>query len=48
GEHGVGLRKTKYQESEHGEALSLMREVKESFDPLGLLNPGKIFPDSQD
>ena len=48
GEHGVGLRKTKYQESEHGEALSLMRVVKKSFDPLGLLNPGKIFPGSED
>jgi len=44
GEHGVGLRKMKYQETEHGEALSLMREVKEVFDPLGLLNPGKVIP----
>ena len=44
GEHGVGLRKMKYQEAEHGEALSLMREVKEMFDPLGLLNPGKVIP----
>jgi D-lactate dehydrogenase (cytochrome) len=44
GEHGVGLRKMKYQEAEHGEALSLMREVKEMFDPLGLLNPGKVVP----
>ena len=44
GEHGVGLRKTKYQEAEHREALSLMRQVKEIFDPLGLLNPGKVFP----
>jgi D-lactate dehydrogenase (cytochrome) len=44
GEHGVGLRKTKYQEAEHREALSLMRQIKELFDPLGLLNPGKVFP----
>ena len=44
GEHGVGLRKMKYQEAEHGEALSLMREIKEMFDPLGLLNPGKVIP----
>ena len=44
GEHGVGLRKMKYQEAEHGEALSLMRQVKEIFDPLGLLNPGKVIP----
>lgn len=45
GEHGVGLRKMKYQEEEHGaEALSLMREVKRLFDPAGLLNPGKVIP----
>jgi D-lactate dehydrogenase (cytochrome) len=48
GEHGVGLRKIKYQESEHGEGLSLMREVKKSFDPLGLLNPGKVLPNAQE
>jgi D-lactate dehydrogenase (cytochrome) len=46
GEHGVGIRKMKYQEAEHGEALSLMREVKKLFDPLGLLNPGKVIPPS--
>ena len=48
GEHGVGLRKIKYQESEHGEALYLMREIKKSFDPLGLLNPGKVLPNAQE
>lgn len=45
GEHGVGLRKLKYQEKEHGEeALALMRGVKALFDPLGILNPGKVIP----
>ncbi len=44
GEHGVGLRKIKYQESEHGEALSLMQEIKQMLDPQGLLNPGKVLP----
>jgi FAD/FMN-containing dehydrogenase len=24
----------------------VMREVKELFDPLGILNPGKVLPDS--
>ncbi len=47
GEHGVGLRKIKYQESEHGEALSVMQEVKQMLDPPGLLNPGKVLPDPQ-
>jgi D-lactate dehydrogenase (cytochrome) len=48
GEHGVGLRKIKYQKSEHGEALSLMQEVKHMLDPQGLLNPGKVLPNSQE
>jgi len=25
--------------------LKLMRKIKEVFDPNGILNPGKIFPD---
>jgi FAD/FMN-containing dehydrogenase len=24
----------------------VMREVKELFDPLGILNPGKVLPDA--
>jgi len=24
----------------------LMRNIKKAFDPRGILNPGKIFPDS--
>ena len=47
GEHGVGLRKVKYQQAEHGEALSVMREMKELLDPAGLLNPGKVLPEPQ-
>jgi len=42
GEHGVGRGKMKYMEAEHGEALSLMREIKRGFDPQNILNPGKI------
>ncbi|MFP6584396.1 MAG: FAD-linked oxidase C-terminal domain-containing protein [Candidatus Hydrogenedentota bacterium] len=46
GEHGIGLGKLKYMESEHGaSAVQLMRDVKELFDPKGILNPGKILPD---
>jgi len=46
GEHGVGITKAPYLRKELGEAeLALMRRIKDAFDPLGLLNPGKIFPE---
>lgn len=45
GEHGVGLGKRKYMKEEHGEALKVMKQIKEAIDPDGLLNPGKVFPD---
>ena len=45
GEHGVGLAKRDYLVYEQGEALvALQRRLKAVFDPLGLMNPGKIFP----
>lgn len=43
GEHGVGLRKKKFLSKEHGPTLDWMRQIKQLFDPLNLLNPGKIF-----
>jgi D-lactate dehydrogenase (cytochrome) len=43
GEHGVGQKKMKYLEAEHGpEALDLMRVLKRAIDPLDIMNPGKI------
>ncbi|RYE30966.1 MAG: FAD-binding protein [Hyphomicrobiales bacterium] len=43
GEHGVGQKKMKYLEQEHGaEALAVMRTLKRSLDPRNILNPGKI------
>ena len=45
GEHGVGMEKNCYMPLQFSEAdLAAMRRVKESFDPSGLANPGKIFP----
>ncbi|MBY0338737.1 MAG: FAD-binding protein [Acetobacteraceae bacterium] len=44
GEHGVGLGKREFLEVEHGpEALAVMRSLKQTLDPKGILNPGKIF-----
>jgi D-lactate dehydrogenase (cytochrome) len=45
GEHGIGLGKRKWLRREHGEGVDLMRAIKSAFDPLSLLNPGKMLPD---
>jgi glycolate oxidase len=44
GEHGVGVSKAPYIGMEIGAAeLALMKRLKATFDPNGVLNPGKIF-----
>ncbi|MFJ2814204.1 MULTISPECIES: FAD-binding oxidoreductase [unclassified Streptomyces] len=43
GEHGVGVLKKEWLAREIGPvALDLQRQLKHVFDPLGLLNPGKV------
>ena len=45
GEHGVGLEKRDYVDSEIGAvALGLMHGIKQQFDPGNILNPGKTLP----
>jgi D-lactate dehydrogenase (cytochrome) len=44
GEHGVGIGKSRFMKMEHGIALDVMRELKQTLDPNWILNPGKIFP----
>jgi len=44
GEHGVGLLKRRWLGDELGnDQLELQRDIKRLFDPLGILNPGKVF-----
>jgi D-lactate dehydrogenase (cytochrome) len=45
GEHGVGVGKRDYLQTEFGSALDIMRSVKQALDPDDLFNPGKILPD---
>jgi D-lactate dehydrogenase (cytochrome) len=45
GEHGVGIGKRDYLSAEHGDALSVMRTLKQALDPTNLMNPGKLLPD---
>lgn len=44
-EHGLGLSKAEYIGlSKSPEMVALMRQVKEMFDPNGILNPYKVLP----
>jgi FAD/FMN-containing dehydrogenase len=46
GEHGIGVTKAPYLGLElSAEQIALMKRVKAAFDPHGILNPGKIFPE---
>lgn len=42
GEHGIGLHRCGLLAEEHGPAVALMREIKRSLDPRGIMNPGKM------
>jgi FAD/FMN-containing dehydrogenase/Fe-S oxidoreductase len=47
-EHGVGIARTEYMREQLGdELLGVMREIKRTFDPKNIFNPGKIFSDGR-
>lgn len=44
GEHGIGMLKSRWLAEELGDdQWELQRQIKAVFDPLGILNPGKVF-----
>jgi FAD/FMN-containing dehydrogenase/Fe-S oxidoreductase len=48
-EHGVGIARTEYMREQLGdELLGVMREIKRTFDPKNIFNPGKIFADGSE
>ena len=48
GEHGVGIARTEFLKAQVGDELyRLMKEIKQSFDPNNLFNPGKIISDGR-
>jgi len=45
GEHGIGSKRARYLPLVMDPALiALQRRIKQAFDPLNILNPGKVFP----
>ena len=42
GEHGVGMGKLGYMETEHGAAWPVMGSIKRALDPDSIMNPGKM------
>jgi D-lactate dehydrogenase (cytochrome) len=43
GEHGIGVRKIASLRMELGDAVDVMRSVKQALDPGNIMNPGKVF-----
>ncbi|MFO1021441.1 MAG: anaerobic glycerol-3-phosphate dehydrogenase subunit C [Planctomycetales bacterium] len=45
GEHGTGLARSGFLRDQYGLLYNVFREIKETFDPQNLMNPGKVISD---
>lgn len=45
GEHGDGLSRTSFLRSQYGPLYRVFQQIKDIFDPLNVMNPGKIVSD---
>jgi alkyldihydroxyacetonephosphate synthase len=41
-QHGVGLTRSSYTETELGSAFRVLEDIKKTLDPKGIMNPGKL------
>ncbi len=41
-QHGVGLTRSTYTEDELGSSFHILQQIKDSLDPNGIMNPGKL------
>ncbi|MHA1637155.1 MAG: FAD-binding oxidoreductase [Candidatus Thorarchaeota archaeon] len=41
-QHGVGLSRSTYTEDELGSSFQILKQIKETLDPNGIMNPGKL------
>lgn len=48
GEHGIGFHKAEFLAWQLGRTqMELLKRIKKAFDPRGILNPGKLWPDKR-
>ncbi len=44
--HGIGINRAHWMESEWGNSVNTLREIKKLLDPNNILNPGKLYVDT--